>query len=46
MPYQSVNPSNGELLRTFDEHTDADMERMLVRAAGDFSRSLVQETHP
>jgi succinate-semialdehyde dehydrogenase / glutarate-semialdehyde dehydrogenase len=36
MPYQSVNPSNGELLRSFDEHIDADMERMLVRAQETF----------
>ena len=36
MPYQSVNPSNGELLRTFDEHTDQQMEKMLVTAERTF----------
>jgi len=23
MPYRSVNPANGEVLKTFTEHTDA-----------------------
>jgi succinate-semialdehyde dehydrogenase/glutarate-semialdehyde dehydrogenase len=32
MAYQSVNPSNGEVLRTFDEHPDQQMEEMLVTA--------------
>jgi succinate-semialdehyde dehydrogenase/glutarate-semialdehyde dehydrogenase len=32
MPYQSVNPFNGELLRNFDEHTDREMEAMLATA--------------
>jgi succinate-semialdehyde dehydrogenase/glutarate-semialdehyde dehydrogenase len=32
MPYQSVNPFNGEVLRTFDEHSDQEMEQMLARA--------------
>src|SRR6202050_2279657 len=32
MPYQTVNPFNGEVLRTFDEHTDQQMEQMLVTA--------------
>src|SRR3984885_12960714 len=36
MAYQSVNPSNGELLRTFDEHTDQQMEEMLVTAEQTF----------
>ena len=32
MPYQTVNPFNGEVLRTFDEHTDQQMEQMLANA--------------
>src|SRR5580658_11103981 len=32
MAYQSVNPSNGEVLRTFEEHTDQQMEKMLAAA--------------
>src|SRR5580658_5733204 len=32
MPYQTVNPFNGEVLRTFDEHTDQQMEQMLATA--------------
>jgi len=32
MPYQTVNPFNGEMLRTFDEHTDKQMDQMLANA--------------
>jgi succinate-semialdehyde dehydrogenase/glutarate-semialdehyde dehydrogenase len=32
MPYQTVNPFNGEVVRTFDEHTDQQMEQMLANA--------------
>jgi succinate-semialdehyde dehydrogenase/glutarate-semialdehyde dehydrogenase len=32
MAYQSVNPFNGEVLRTFDPHTDQRMEQMLATA--------------
>jgi succinate-semialdehyde dehydrogenase / glutarate-semialdehyde dehydrogenase len=32
MAYQSVNPFNGEVLRTFEEHTDQQMEGMLATA--------------
>ena len=32
MPYQTVNPCNGEVLRTFDEHTDQQMDQMLANA--------------
>ncbi len=32
MPYQSVNPFNGELVRQFDQHTDEQMEQMLATA--------------
>jgi succinate-semialdehyde dehydrogenase/glutarate-semialdehyde dehydrogenase len=32
MAYQSVNPFNGEVLRTFDQHTDQQMEQMLAIA--------------
>ena len=32
MAYQSVNPFNGEVLHTFEEHTDWQMERMLASA--------------
>jgi hypothetical protein len=30
MPYQSVNPFTGELLRRFDQLTDAQMEHRIV----------------
>src|ERR1700692_4271683 len=47
MPYQSVNPFNGEVLRTFDQHTDQQMERMLATADRTFrevwSRKPVRE---
>src|ERR1700723_3419778 len=47
MPYQTVNPFNGELLRTFDEHTDKQMEEMLVTAEQTFrevwSRKPIRE---
>jgi len=32
MPYQTVNPFNGEVVRTFNEHTDQQMEQMLANA--------------
>jgi succinate-semialdehyde dehydrogenase/glutarate-semialdehyde dehydrogenase len=32
MAYQSVNPFNVEVLRTFDQHTDQQMEQMLATA--------------
>ena len=32
MPYQTVNPFNGEVVRTFDEHSDQQMEQMLANA--------------
>jgi succinate-semialdehyde dehydrogenase / glutarate-semialdehyde dehydrogenase len=32
MAYQSVNPFNGDVLRTFDQHTDQQMEQMLATA--------------
>src|SRR5580658_2344274 len=32
MPYQTVNPFNGEVLRSFDEHSDQQMEQMLANA--------------
>jgi hypothetical protein len=32
MPYQTVNPFNGEVVRTFDGHTDQQMEQMLAKA--------------
>jgi succinate-semialdehyde dehydrogenase / glutarate-semialdehyde dehydrogenase len=47
MAYQSVNPFNGEVLRTFDQHTDHEMEQMLVAADRTFrdvwSRKPVRE---
>jgi succinate-semialdehyde dehydrogenase/glutarate-semialdehyde dehydrogenase len=36
MAYQSVNPFSGEVLRTFDQHTDEQMEQMLAVAAATF----------
>ena len=32
MAYQSVNPANGELLRSFDQHTDEEMRNALATA--------------
>jgi len=29
MAYQSVNPANGEVLRTFDQHTDEEVRNSL-----------------
>ena len=47
MAYQSVNPFNGEVLRTFDQHTDQQMEQMLVTADWTFrevwSRKPIRE---
>src|SRR5580698_601957 len=47
MAYQSVNPSNGEVLRNFDQHTDQQMEQMLATADQTFrevwSRKPVRE---
>jgi succinate-semialdehyde dehydrogenase/glutarate-semialdehyde dehydrogenase len=34
--YQSVNPFNGELLQSFDQHTDEQMEAMLATADNAF----------
>src|SRR5258708_2299168 len=36
MSYESVNPYTGELLRTFREHTNEEMEDALKRADGCF----------
>lgn len=36
MPYQTVNLFNGELVRTFDGHTDQQMEQMLANADNTF----------
>jgi succinate-semialdehyde dehydrogenase/glutarate-semialdehyde dehydrogenase len=36
MPYQSINPFNCELLQTFDQHTDAQMESALAKADSTF----------
>jgi len=30
MAYQSVNPANGEVLRTFDQHTDEELRDALA----------------
>src|ERR1700689_2170154 len=47
MAYQTVNPFNGEVLRTFDQHNDQQMEQMLVTADRTFreawSRKPVRE---
>jgi succinate-semialdehyde dehydrogenase / glutarate-semialdehyde dehydrogenase len=47
MAYQSVNPFNGEVLHSFDEHTDQQMEQMLATADRTFrevwSRKSVRE---
>lgn len=42
MPYRSVNPATGDVLRTFPDHTDAEIESALARAhalySSDWSR--------
>src|SRR6202142_1592484 len=47
MAYQSVNPFDGEVLRTFDQHTDRQMEQMLATADRTFrevwSRKPIRE---
>lgn len=47
MPYQSVNPFNEEILRTFDEHTDRQMEKILATARRTFrevwSKKFIRE---
>ena len=32
MPYRSVNPATGEVLKTFTEHTDQEMMQALATA--------------
>ena len=44
MPYQSINPINGELLRTFDQHTDAQMESALAKADSTFQHEWSKAT--
>lgn len=39
MAYQSINPFNGELLRTFDQLTDAQVESALAQADDAFRRT-------
>ena len=39
MAYQSINPFNGELLRTFDPLTDAQLESALAQADRTFQRT-------
>src|ERR1700676_943390 len=38
MPYRSVNPATGEVLRTFAEHTDNEMMNALAAAEKAFQR--------
>lgn len=38
MAYQSVNPANGEILRSFDPHTDEQMRRALETADNTYRR--------
>jgi succinate-semialdehyde dehydrogenase/glutarate-semialdehyde dehydrogenase len=38
MAYQSVNPANGQILQTFDEHTDAQMQSALAKADDTYRR--------
>lgn len=44
MAYQSINPFNGELLRTFDPLTDAQMESALSLADRNFQRTWSKAT--
>lgn len=39
MAYQSINPFNGELQQSFDQHTDAQMEAALANADSTFQRA-------
>ena len=45
MAYQTVNPSNGEVLSTFDEHTDQQIEEMLATADQTFREVWSREPH-
>jgi hypothetical protein len=38
-PYQTVNPFNGEVPQTFDEHTDQQTEQRLANADKTFRKS-------
>jgi succinate-semialdehyde dehydrogenase / glutarate-semialdehyde dehydrogenase len=38
MAYQSVNPANGQVLRSFDQHSDAQMENALAKADDTYRR--------
>jgi succinate-semialdehyde dehydrogenase/glutarate-semialdehyde dehydrogenase len=38
MAYQTINPYNGEVLRTFDELTDEQLEAVLTKADNTFRR--------
>ena len=46
MSYESVNPYTGELMQSFREHTDAEMEEALRRASARFRSfgSLAERT--
>ncbi len=37
MPYVSTNPTTGEVLATFEEHSDAELDALLSRAASTFT---------
>jgi succinate-semialdehyde dehydrogenase/glutarate-semialdehyde dehydrogenase len=46
MPYRSINPATGEVLKTFTKHTDADMLAALdagVRAFRSWSATPIAE---
>ena len=36
MPYLSTNPATGEVVATFDDHTEAEVEALVARAAATF----------
>jgi succinate-semialdehyde dehydrogenase/glutarate-semialdehyde dehydrogenase len=42
MPYQTINPYNGELLCTFEDHTDEQMEAFLAKADDTFRNTWSQ----
>lgn len=47
MPYRSVNPATGEVVKTYDNHSDAELEAALATAScvydSDWSRGPIQQ---
>jgi succinate-semialdehyde dehydrogenase / glutarate-semialdehyde dehydrogenase len=44
MSYQTINPSNGEKVRVFPEHTDEQLEELIARAQSTYQNDWSQRT--